>query len=185
MTAYLYKRFGWTVYGDGRKGGQVLEMGYKDAALELGTEPIPPSHQLIIRTFLNGEVTFLGALWADGTSCGAPEWVTRLLEHRALAQRHNDNEIAVLQTALDSGTDKPALIKQLQSSMDGITETTVNADDVGALHSHYQQVIRMLANPDSVLKRPDGTPAHMTEREIILLSLEELEARRARFQQYR
>ena len=183
LTAYFFKRFGWGVLPDGGKGVRVTEIGYKDAALESATRPIPPNGQ-INSTFLNGEVQFLAALWADGTSYGDPQWVSRLRDRRGLAQQHLDNAIAILQHALDSGTDTPTLVKQLQTSIDEITSTTVNPEDVPLLRIYYQEAIRRFANPDGVARSGvDGSPLHMTDRQIIELTLELLQMRRDRLQQ--
>lgn len=184
LTAYFYKRVGWNVFGDGRKGEEVLQIGYKDAAVGLADSPIPPNQQTT-QSFQNGEVTFLAALWADGTSYGNPQFISRLREHRAAAQLHNDNAIAILRKAFESGEDTPALIKQLQTIVDGITPTAVHPDDTAVLRGYYQATIRALANPDSNVKDLNGTPMHMTEREIIQLRLDNLERWRDRLRQYR
>ena len=184
LTAYFYKRVGWSVFGDGRKGGEVLEIGYKDAAVGLGDNPIPPNQEATV-TIRNGEVTFLAALWADGTSYGDPQSVSRMRERRAAAQLHNDNAIAILHKALDTGEDTPALIRQLQTIVDGITRNTVHMDDTAVLRGYYQPTIRALANPDSNVRDLNGTWVHLTEREIIQLRLDNLRRWQDRLQQYR
>jgi hypothetical protein len=184
LTAYFYEHVGWNFRPDGSKIGEFWEMGYKDAALEPGSAPIPPNQQITL-PFFNGEVTLRAALWADGTSYGDSQWINRLRERRTLAALHNANAIAVLQKALDSGTDTPALIKQLQTIVDGITSLTVNLDDVALARNYYQTALRRFANPDGfAYSEVDGKPLHMTDRQIIEITLEGLERQRARFEEY-
>jgi hypothetical protein len=111
LTAYFFKEL----------GAGFGFMGYMDAGgLTNGALPspfpIPPNQQAttILANATNREVTFLAALWADGTTYGDPDWVGRLRERRVLAQQHNDNAIAVLQKALDSGEDAQTLIKNFK-----------------------------------------------------------------------
>jgi hypothetical protein len=62
----------------------------------------------------------------------------------------------------------------------------VNPDDVAFLRSYYQTAIRRFANPDGFAKSGvDGTPLHMTDRQIIQITLEGLERQRERLRQYR
>jgi hypothetical protein len=170
LTAYFYKRV----------GVGFVEMGYKDAAVNFAAHPVPPNQRITV-TFPNGEVTFLAAIWADGTSFGDPAWVNRLRERRALGQQHNDNAIAVLQKALDSGTDTAALITQLQTIIDGITPLTLNQDDVFFVRGYYDAAMRRFANPG--MKHLDGTP--LTAQEIMRVDIEELNRRRERLRLYR
>ncbi len=152
----------------------LVERHYKDSALDRGPGPIPP-HQQATVTVENGVVKLVAGLFADGTTFGDPQWVARLRDRRDLMQKHIENAMNVLQQARDTDMEKPKLIQELQTIIDGITPGTVNRDDVSMARMYYQFALRRLSNPNS--KRP--------LREFLQIDLNELEEERERFQLYR
>jgi len=181
ITAYFYKRIGWSLRPDGSKAGSLTELGYKDSALEHGTDPIP-SHQQLTQTAPNGEVSVLAVLWADGSTYGDPEWVHRLQTRRVLAQQHIDNAMAVLQKALDSGADSSTVIAQLELILQQLTPLKENPDNV-FLSAYYQGPIHSFGNP--IAARLDGAQVYLTDREIIKHALDNLQQLRDRLLLYR
>jgi hypothetical protein len=182
LTAYFYKHTGWGRYPHAPEN-QVLEMGYKDAAIDGPTNPIPPNQKIILR-FDNGEVAVLAALWSDGSSYGDPEWISRFQQRRIIAQQHIDAATYVLQNALDTGMDTPALLRQLQTIVDELVPPNVNGDDIGVARLYYMGALQHLTD-HALSKNATGTPPHLTDREIIQADLTILERQRARLLLYR
>jgi hypothetical protein len=172
LTAYYWVRRTSTPAADGTM--PLVERHYKDSALDRSPGPIPP-HQQGTVTVENGVVTLVAGLFADGTSFGDPQWVARMRDRRDLAQKHIETAMNVLQQALDTDMEKPNLVQELQTIIDGITPGTVNQDDVGLIRRYYQTPLGRVSNPNS--KRP--------LRELLQIDLNELEEERERFQLYR
>jgi hypothetical protein len=154
LTACLYQ----AIFPAGPNGtDHGAAFAYKDAAIDGSTEPILPMQQREEHMPAGSQVTFLAAIWADGSTYGDAK---RLLDHRSVFINHLDKVLAVLQQALTSGIGPRALVAQLEGLRDAIT--TEHPDDEGSAKAYYIITINRINNPPQDV---DGTP--LTFREIL------------------
>lgn len=175
ITAYLYKT--QELHGIG--------WGYRDAAIEARSQPVPPDQQ-ITQDFGSGaqpvEVIFLAAVWKDGATFGDPTWVNRLIEHRNVIGEHLLKATLMVQTALNSDEDPQAVRRQFQQLADGIRREDYHPDDFGVVRQIYAWMEVHFANPP--IRLSDNT--RITDPHAILRSsLDEYLRRLGRFQLYR
>ncbi len=175
ITAYLYKT--QELHGIG--------WGYRDAAIEPRSQPIPPDQQ-ITQDFGSGaqpvEVMFLAAVWKDGTRFGDPMWVNRLLEHRNVIGQHLLKATLMVQTALNSDEDPQAVRRQFQQLAEGIKQEDYHPDDLPVVRQIYAWMEVHFENPPKRLS--DNTPI-TNPHAILQSSLDEYLRRLGRFQLYR
>jgi hypothetical protein len=123
---------------------------YEDAALP-GSKPILPMQQSVERAPVGTTAVIEAAIWADGSTYGAPMWVQRIRDHRAAYIRSLNQVISVFQRARNLGTPPGEIVMQLQTLADAAKARSVNREDVGAAIESYNEGLEHITNPSRLL----------------------------------
>lgn len=181
LTACAYLADIHTTLGTGEVlPATIQEHGLRDAAVNLIDKPILPNQT---GTFsisgVNGQVTLMAALWADGTSFGDSVWVHKLFQTRFLAMKHIDLAISVVEDAMRSNR---SLADTAALADAGVAQVRQDADDLDEIgvQIYYQNIQHMLRGER--LKHSGGVA--FTDTEMLAQVLRILETFRDRLAMY-
>ncbi|HEX5430969.1 MAG TPA: hypothetical protein VFW83_03315 [Bryobacteraceae bacterium] len=135
----------------------------RDAALSATFKPVPGNGTELDYMFITGaSVTIKAALWADGTSLGDSVWIRKLTQQRALALRHVQLAISILEDAQRLNRAAPDIAA---SARQGEIQATQEQDEPGEAaiaKSYYGMIIREMTRPPE--RRPNAKPLDTAER---------------------
>ena len=159
----------------------IEEHGLRDAAVNFFENPIMPNQSgtFSISGF-NGQVSFLAALWADGTSFGDPMWIAKISTRRKLALKHIDLLLSIVEDARRTNSSLLDTAARANASAKLVLQDSSDPDVFAGVNMYYTAVNARLTGP--TLKRNGVTP--LTDEETMGQAIRELEMYRRRLALY-
>jgi len=172
LTACAYVAQMHSMTADGQISPEIIqERVLSDSALNLSGPILPNQTKTFNISGWNAQVTLTAVLWADGNSFGDPVWIQKLLQRRALARKHVDLALSIVEEAKQSGSSLAEAAGREEAAKAQADQDSNDQDVVPGLKMYYNQVLMRLTGPG--LKHSTGQT--FTDAETMDQAIRELE----------